>query len=84
MKGEEIPRIPRDVNRSHRTARSMITRQSFLITYSQTVKTSDFIVLKVNMPVIALSCSYTVCELKILLLFLFSKKIQHTYTPPSP
>lgn len=80
MKGEEIPRIPRDVNRSHRAARSMITRQSFLITYSQTVKTSDFIVLKVNMPVLVLNCGYILCELKILLLFLISKKI----SPPHP
>lgn len=64
MKSEEIPRIPGDVNRSHKTARSMITRQSFLITYSQTVKTSDFIVLKVNMPVLVLNSGHILCEIK--------------------
>lgn len=69
MKSKEIPRIPRIVNRSHRAARSMITRQSFLITYSQTVKTSDFIVLKVNMPVLVLNSGHIHYEIKNMLLY---------------
>lgn len=67
MKSKEIPRIPGIVNRSHRTARSMLTR---LISYHPfTAKTSAFIVLKVNMPILTLNVVMFPVKLKTLLLF---------------
>lgn len=62
MKSKEIPRIPGIVNRSQDSQKH--DNKTVISYHPFTAKTSAFIVLKVNMPVLTLNDGYIPCEIK--------------------